>query len=478
MSETKIGNFTGTADYRDDKLSYGIFGALLGGAFKGEGETVVGTLGIEEIEFPITFTLTNALLGKLNRKSLALRQLRNLDGNLSALATFVVGLDRPFEGDGRIAVTDAKWSNEILTRSASIHFNVDQERLLLNDVQADLKRGRINASAMIPLNSNLAGSYQCDIRQMDLQRIAAVATQSPVDVEGLFDARFNGQIGTTLSGQGYLGVERASLQGVNGQSIRLPVQFFVSTTSGSGRLELRQSNFRLFDGTASGTAKLSFGTRTSVDADLKLTRIDTGKMMRSLADFDQADQGELNGRLKIKGSNLRSLRDLKGTFTGELQRASAFQFPVLADMARLLAGNQLQNDSFNSENIRLQLDNGRVEVKSLNFASPLANIAITGFMFVDGRLDLSVAGRIERFNQPTLLEELAGSPLTLIRGTPASLLAQAADFISDRVVFLKVGGTARRPQVRVDTRQQLREETIRYFLRGSQILPTSRLGNN
>lgn len=478
VSEVKIGDFTGTVDYRNDKLTYGILGALLGGKFKGEGETSIGNQGIEEIEFPITFTLNNALLGKLDRKSAAFRGLRNLDGNVSAIAEFVVGLDRPFEGDGRIGISDAKWSNEILTRSASIHFNMDQDRILFNDVKADLKRGRINANAMIPISSNLAGTYECEVRQMDLKRIAAVASQDDTGIEGLFDARINGQIGNTISGQGYIGVERASLHGVNGQSVRLPVQFSVSTNSGQGRIELRRSSFRLFDGTASGTAKISFGNRTSIDADLKLSRIDTGKMMRSLADFDQANQGELNGRLKIKGSGLRSLRDLKGTFEGELQRASAFQLPVLADTARVLAGNQLQNDDFNSEDIQLQLDNGRVEIRSLNFASSLANVAITGFVFIDGRLDLSVAGRIERFNQPTLLEELAGSPLVLIRGTPASFFAQAADFLSDRVVFLNVGGTVNRPRVRVDTRQQLREETIRYFLRGSQILPTSTLGNN
>lgn len=478
VSEVEIGNFTATGDYRSDKLTYGIDGALLGGKFVGEGQTEVGEKRLEKIEFPIEFQLNNALLKTLSRRSNTFRSLRKLDGKLSATAQFIVGLDRPFEGDGRIAISDAKWSNELLTQAASIHFHLADGRMVFNDVQADLKRGNIKASGVIPYNSNLAGSYECEIRQMDLGRIAAIISDEPLDVEGQFDARINGQIGKTITGQGYVGVDRASLHGVNGQSVRLPIQFSVSTANGSGRAELRRSTFRLFDGSASGTAKVTFGSRMSMDADLKLTRIDTGKMMRSLADFDQADQGELNGRLKIKGSGVRSVRDLKGSFEGELERTSAFQLPVLADMARVLAGNRLQNDDFSSEDIRLQLDNGRVEVKSLNFSSSLANVAITGFVFLDGRLDLGVAARIERFNQPTLLEELAGSPLALIRGTPASFFAQAADFISDRVVFLNVGGTVNRPQVRVDTRQQLREETIRYFLRGSQILPIDQLRNN
>ena len=471
VSEIKIGDFTANANYREEKLTYGVNGALLGGKFEGKGDTEVGGKRLEEIEFPITFTLSNALLANLNRKSPMFRSLRPLDGNVSATAEFLLGLDRPFEGDGRIAISDAKWSNELLTRSASIHFNLAEGRLLLNDVRAGLKQGQINASATIPFNSNVNGRYEVEIRQMDIARIAAVASDEPLNVEGLFDARLNGQIGRRITGQGFVGVERASLSGVDGQSVRLPIEFVLSPTNGSGRLELRRSTFRIFNGTASGVAKITFGSRLTLDTDLKLTRINTGKMIRSLADFDQGDQGELNGRLKIKGNGIRSVRDLKATFEGKLDRASAFQLPVLSDLGRAISGNSLQRDDFSSEDILLQLDNGRVEVKNLNFSSSLANIAISGFVFVDGRLDLDVAGRVERFNTPTLLDEFAGSPLTSVPGTSLSFFAGAAEFLSDRVVFLKVGGTVNRPQVRVDTAQQLREETIRYFLRGSQVLP-------
>ena len=478
VSEIKIGDFTANAKYRNEKLTYGIEGALLSGKFEGIGETEVGDKRLEEIEFPITFTLSNALLANLNRKSPMFRSFRKLDGNVSATAEFLLGLDRPFEGDGRIEISDAKWNNQPLTRAASVHFNLAEGRLLINDVKAGLKRGTVNANAVIPFNSNLAGRYEVEIRQMDIARIAAVASDEPLDAEGLFDARLNGQIGRTITGQGFVGVDHASLSGVDGQSVRLPIQFVFSPARGSGSLELRRSTFRIFDGTASGVAKVTFGSRVTLDTDLKLTRINTGKMIRSLADFDQGDQGELNGRLKVKGNGIRSLRDLSGTFEGELDRTAAFELPVLADLGRAISGNGLQRDDFSSEDILLRLDNGRVEVKNLNFSSSLASVAITGFVFVDGRLDLGVAARVERFNQPTILDEFADSPLSGFGLTPTSFFIQAADFLSDRVVFLKVSGTVNRPQVRVDTAQQLREETIRYFLRGSQVLPTGQLRNN
>ena len=86
-------------------------------------------------------------------------------------------------------------------------------------------------------------------------------------------------------------------------------------------------------------------------------------------------------------------------------------------------------------------------------------------------MDLAIAGRIERLNQPTLLAEFAGSPLSKIPGTPAAFFAGAADFLSERLIFLNVGGTFRRPQIRPDAAKQVQAETIRYFLRTDQFLP-------
>jgi hypothetical protein len=186
----------------------------------------------------------------------------------------------------------------------------------------------------------------------------------------------------------------------------------------------------------------------------------------------------LSGHLVLKGNSIRSARDLKGAFTGQLHRTNAFKLPLLDQVGRFVGGNQLQSRAFESDDIDIRLNHGQIDIKRLNFANSLAQIAISGHAHVDGRLDLDVVGRVERVNQPTLLEQFAGSPLSRFSGSPVAVFAQAADFLSERLVFVKVTGTFRRPQIHPDAGKQLKEETIRYFLRGSQILPNTDPRNN
>jgi len=91
---------------------------------------------------------------------------------------------------------------------------------------------------------------------------------------------------------------------------------------------------------------------------------------------------------------------------------------------------------------------------------------------------MEVAARVERIDQPALIDQLAGSPIARVVGPQAAFFAQAAEFLSERIVFLDVGGTTQRPQLRLNPGKQLKEEAIRYFLRGSQILPKANVRSN
>ena len=202
---------------------------------------------------------------------------------------------------------------------------------------------------------------------------------------------------------------------------------------------------------------------------MNFSNVDTEKMLAEMAGVKQADQGKLTGRLLLTGHGVRSTRQLKGSFRGSLQRVSAFELPVLSDVARLLSVTNLQSTDFDSDTIELLLSNNQINVKQFNFSSSLVKIAITGQAFLDGRLNLSAAARVENLQQPTLLDELAGSPLASL--SPVAAASNASEFLSERLVFIKINGNFKRPQVRVDTGQQLKNEAIRYFLPGSNILP-------
>lgn len=478
IRNSEFGDFRANASLKSYDLKYEMSGSLLSGKVEASGETTIDENSLSTTEFPLQLSVKNAALESLHGRSNQFRSLRPLSGRLAGTAKLVVDMDGGVNGEGRISLGDVKWAQNIVTREASVRVKIDNDKVVFDDVKADLKRGTISARASVPLTGELGGTYELNVNHLDLERLTKVFRLDELEAVGLVDLRVGGLIGRQVTGRGYVGVDRASLHGVAGQSLRLPIEYQFSPLDQSGRIELRRSKFRLFDGKVSGTGRIDFGRRLDVSTDLELTNVNTGDLIEAAADFHDFDQGKLSGKVKLNGRGVRSARDLKGSFKGKLSRADAFQLPVLSDIGRVISRQNIANNEFDSDEILLALNRGRIEVKNLNFQNSLAQIAITGSAYVDGRLDLRVAGRVEQLDQPTLIDELLGSPLTNFGGTPTAFAAQAAEFLSDRVVFLSVGGTFERPQVRVDSPQQLREETIRYFLRDSKIFPFQIQRNN
>lgn len=472
VGSAEFGDLSANVEYRESNLQYSLGGRLLNGKFDAEGRSTLND-SILKTELPLKVQFTNGSLSGLYRSMASLSSLRSLQGSLAASANLIVRLDQLPSGSGVVKVNDLTWNSERLTREVSSNVKLVDGVLKLDKLRADLQRGEISGRASIPIKADANGTYELNVRSFDLQRFLEVIMDDPVDGVGLVDARISGRVGRTISGQGLVSVNRAEVLGLSGRTLRVPVQFQYQPLQQTAKVEIRRSRFQIFNGNVTGTASLDIGRTTNLKTDLKISMLDTDALFASLAGVENSGQGKLSGDLKLEGNSIRSLRDLKGSFKGDLSRAAALQLPLLESVARFLGGNQLQSNDFESNDIDLRLANGRIDVRRLNFSNSLAQIAITGNAYLDGRLDLDLAARVERINQPTLVEQLLGSPLSRFRGSPVALFAQAADFLSERLIFVQIDGTFHRPLVRPDAGKQLQEETIRYFLRGSQILPKS-----
>ena len=467
VGAAELGDLQLVARYQNEAVKYDLSGSVFDGKLTATGATSLKRTDSAEFYLPLEVTLTNASIAGL-KSVVRSSTLEALSGRLSAKADVELALNGSVTAEGRLTINQAKWNRELVTRQGSVHFKLTDDRIVLDDLDVDLNRGVIAGQATIPLAGGTAGRYEISVRNLDLGRLSKLA-HDDLRAKGLLDGRLSGQIGRQVTGRGFVGVHRAAVNGVAGQSLRLPIQFQFAPRTGAGKVELRRTSFRVFDGNASGKAAISFGNSLNVDVDMKFSNVDTEKMLAEMAGVKQADQGKLSGRLLLSGHGVRSSRQLKGSFRGSLQRVSAFELPVLSDVSRLLSVTNLQSTDFDSDAIELLLSNNQINVKQFNFSSSLVKIAITGQAFLDGRLNLSAAARVENLQQPTLLDELAGSPLAGL--SPIAAASNASEFLSERLVFMKIGGNFKRPQVRVDTGQQLQNEAIRYFLPGSNILP-------
>ena len=471
LGPKKFGDFLAQARYENSGLSYRIEGGLLGGKLTGEGSAEFPEEPGGTTRFPVNLKLNNGTLRGFYAGSDYFRALRPLQGKISADANLVFAADSLPQGSGRLTINDVQWNRKAITREASLRCTIQKDRLVFDDAKVDLKRGRVVANVVLPFRGQ--GQFQIDVRQFDLRKLANLLADDLLDWDGLVDSRLNGRIGNEIEGQGFVAIDQANLHGVTGQSAKLPIRFKFSPRQQRGNLEFQRSRFRLFDGTVAGAAEIQFGRQFDFKTDLRLANINTGDLIESISDFNGLDQGQLSGRFKMAGHDVRTARDLKGSFTGKLDRASAFQLPVLEQVGRFLSTGNLNSRDFESDEIRVKLNRGRVQIDTLNLANSIARIAINGSMYLDGRLDLLVTARVEQLNQPTLIDELLGSPLARFSGSPTALAARAADFLSERVAFLRVGGNLKRPQIRVDSGRQIQQEVVRYFLRDSSLFQQS-----
>jgi hypothetical protein len=474
----QFGDLDGHLDFQNGTAQYSLSGRFVGGKFTSNGSTSVTSDDFENLKIPLTVDFDNGQLGQFYKKSPFFSSIRPLRGSLSAKADMVFTLNGPPAGSGVLRARDLKWDNQLLTREITSTARLAEQGIIIEDLRADLRRGEASGKAFVPFKPSATGNYQFRLRQFDLQRFLKIVVDESIDGAGSLDARVSGQLGKSVTGQGSISINRSKLLGLTGETLQVPIRFSLRPQQASGHVEFRDSRFRMFHGNVSGSASVNFGSRFDLDTDLTFSKIDTADVFKSIAGLRDSGQGDLSGHLKLHGTSIRSMRDLTGSFNGRLDRTELFQLPLLNQIGRFLGGNQLQAKEFDSDDIEIRLAKGKANIRRLNLSNSLANIIITGDAYTDGRLNLDVAARIERLNQPTLLDQLAGSPLTRLQGSPVSFFAQAADFLSERLVFLKVAGTIRRPQIRPDSGKQLREEAIRYFLRGSQILPIRDPRNN
>ncbi|MEM9944299.1 MAG: AsmA-like C-terminal region-containing protein, partial [Planctomycetota bacterium] len=478
---TPIGLANGKFELDGDQLNFSAESVVAGGKAVAQGvidlaSTQTTGFGLVAVEDPsgqpgeIEVTLENASIAAAVSQFKIPTAGHKYDGEFSAKLFCNLDPEYHFRTRGSIDIRDARIDDEILSKHITSRVLVKNKIVLFDQIKVDLSRGFISGFARFPINLSQPGIYQLDVKQFDLSRLAEVITSERQSGVGYINGRISGALGNQVSGEANFRLSQSRFLGQTSSLLRLPVRFSFRPASGKGRIEFPRSRQQIFGGTVVSEAEFRLGTSMGLNSKINFSAVDTDKLARGFG-VTQMGQGDLSGTLALTGKSIRSPRDLAGRFQGKLSRAAAFELPILEQITQFANGVALQGQDFESDRIDLLLKRGQIEVSQFNIGSSLASLSVSGNANLDGRLDLQLAARLERFNQPVLIDQILGSPLANYSGSSTLFFARAADFLSDRLLFFNVGGTINRPHLRPDTGRQLREEAIRYFLRNSQILP-------
>jgi hypothetical protein len=469
VGQVELGALDGHLTLRRDLLNYEIHGTLLDGSVIAQGETNLPADYWVQISLPVSIELVEANLNRLSRESRTFESLRELTGKLSAkLALNIDGPEFLPKGSGNIDLSEITYKSVDLLSRSTTNVTFDHETLGIPEFRAEAAGGQVRGQAQLRLSDRISGSYSLELSHLDLAKLAIFMPGTRY-VHGFLNARTSGSIGRYISGTGQIALENASLYAIDGETVRLPVLYQINTQDFSGRFEVRESRFSIFDGNVIAMAAVEFGNRFNIEFSAQAANIDTGKMIAAATGSDKYRQGTLSGTLRLSGRSIRSVDDLQGTFVGSVDRAQALQLPVLQQMAVFLNTGRLTQESFDSDEIRMRLSNGRIEVSQLALSSQYGQFLITGAVTTDQRLDLQVIGRTGNLDFKPLLLSQFNSPLLKFQTPTLALLSKVTEYLSNRLIYVHIGGTVRSPSFELQTNLLLRDEVIRFFLRGTEV---------
>jgi len=452
---------------RDRSLAYDLEAEGLGGTFQFKGE------------FPLEPTpLKSQPGGEARAVGFALDQLwraLGMSGSLSAIggrgavdANVRLIPEGPRAGlyaHGQAEVRDLRYrAAEPFGRVRGV-VAVTPGRWRVDDVGGDLLGGPLHGSiwGVLPSAAGTTGGGGGPLRGVDLRldgaslKTVAVTLGYPAHlVEGFGNVRVAGD-GARLTAD--LRVARAKVAGLPVSDVRLPVDLTTFGGSlGTGIAHVRHWSGRVAGGRARGDGLFRLGADRSFQTTTVFDGMDIETVTRLTSDSPQTNSGRISGRLTLQGHDPTKPHGYRGRIVADLDDASLVNLAVVREVDKFLggAGGGLIEDG----DLVGTVANGQLIIESMTLEGRLAQVHVTGNVGFNGALNLeALVGTSQALSS-------AGAALGV--GLPAlgrdrQGIGQASNFLSGKLIKLRIGGDMRNPVVQLDPSIGVGETAVSFF---------------
>lgn len=370
------------------------------------------------------------------------------------------------EGTGNISLRDVQWKRKRFASLARAKLEVQASRVKLHDIRAAIGNGIVSGTLELPLGEGQSGTYELVARQVDIDPIAMLIWPKRRfhRLAGRVSVRASGRVGRDIRGKAVVEMANVSWQRAKASHLRVPIAYVVRPASSgdwSGRIKAERASARIKGGRIVTNATFDFGRTTNLDVDAKLAKVSMSQLIEGRSGFGQ---GNLSGSLKLAARSMRSYRDLRGNFRGKLEDSQSLQFPVLSDLTRFANLGQASQTAFDSGEINLRLANGIVSTQGIILQSDRAELFLQGNVSLNQKLDMNVAVQTGNFTPGFGIAGLTDSSLTRFALPGAGHVIQALEYLSNRVVYLHIGGTLRSPHYQLRTDKLIQDALIQFYL--------------
>ncbi|WZO98920.1 AsmA-like C-terminal region-containing protein [Isosphaeraceae bacterium EP7] len=305
-------------------------------------------------------------------------------------------------------------------------------------------------------------SFEIAVDRANLARLADGIPQLAGRVEGLANLRLKGRSDAGMRADGDVRVARATLFGIPVTDLDLPIDLQGSGDGASRQLNSRRWTARVAGGRLVGNLKVGIGESRAFDADVQLTSLDLESIMRLRSDSARTSTGKVSGKVKLSGPDPSRIESARGAVNLELTDASLLSVPVFREIDRFLgaaSGGLFETGALHGVIARRQL-----VIEDLHLQGRLAQLQVTGTVGLDGALDLKVLVNTSQYiaeSGQTLVGLIPG--LREAVGRQEQALLSVTNFLSSRLLKLRVGGTVRNPAVSVDPSVLVGEAGLIFF---------------
>ncbi|MBL8792581.1 MAG: DUF748 domain-containing protein [Planctomycetia bacterium] len=445
--------------WRNGQAEYRVQGDLLGGRLQLNGQWPgEGRLRLERV-----------LLSRWHQLVADALRAERIRGRLDLDLTFRregegegEGEPATLTGTGRVTLTRLRWGDVELAETVAGDLLLTPEQLQVPSLSGNVAGGLLFGQLNWDLNRPERRRIRLRVQQAESARLLAFWPGIAAGSSGPVDLRYNSSLGKEWRGTAEVSMARGWLAGLEVAEWRVPARVSYCPVSGRGELEVPETQVQAAQGRAQGQLNLTWGEDQRLDARVTFFGVKLRSLL-STAGIEGIGSGDLNGRLELSGSNVRSADDLTGSLDATLKQGQIFDLPLFKQLARFIAPGQAAS-AFHDGQLRARLNRGVVQVEWLRLRGPFLQAQLTGTVTLQGRLDMEATANPGLPGEDMAAIRVLGMRMPAVGALPSTLINQASGFLVRRLIHLDINGTVRNPAIQVRPLRNLSGDALRFFL--------------
>jgi translocation and assembly module TamB len=314
----------------------------------------------------------------------------------------------------------------------------------------------------IPAQGRGQVGFNLRIERAVLRRMLSFVPMLGRSVDGFGTLLLTGTLDDSLRADIQFVVAQAHVASVPLSALRIPAELVVSPSKGTGSLHIRRWSARLAGGTVRGDAAFRLGGDRSFHAQVQVAGIELLTLSRLDPESRRPSSGRITGRISLSGPHPALPERYRGRVTLELDDASLFAIPVFREIDKFLGS--ARGGLFDDGDLVATIANKQLNVEMLTLEGKLVQLHATGTVGFDRQVNLEVL-----INTNQIIPQTGQALVSLIPGLREVIgrsdqaISRVSNYLSNRLLKLRVTGTLQNPSVAIDSSIVVAQSAVSFF---------------